>query len=91
MGVADDQPRLLRGKFIVFEGGDGSGKSTQAALLAAHLDAHLTREPGGTPVGGAGMGTETPPAGVCATTEVKEGSCKAMAEGIYAIKVTIDV
>ncbi len=45
-----------RGRFIVLEGGEGAGKSTQAALLSAWLDAlgvpHLvTREPGGTPVG----------------------------------------
>lgn len=37
--------------FIAFEGCDASGKSTQAALLAQHLDAVLTREPGGTPAG----------------------------------------
>lgn len=35
----------------MFEGGDGSGKSTQAALLADRIDAVLTREPGGTGVG----------------------------------------
>jgi len=40
-----------RGLFLVFEGGDGSGKSTQAKLLAASLGARLTREPGGTPIG----------------------------------------
>ena len=40
-----------RGRFIVLEGGDGSGKSTQARLLANALSAELTREPGGTPVG----------------------------------------
>ena len=42
---------MSRGRFIVFEGGEGSGKSTQAARLAARLDALLTHEPGGTAVG----------------------------------------
>jgi dTMP kinase len=42
--------------FVSFEGLDGCGKSTQARLLAATLtregvDAVLTREPGGTPLG----------------------------------------
>jgi|SRR5579884_3482766 len=42
--------------FVTFEGQDWSGKSTQAALLAASLRAEArevvaTREPGGTPVG----------------------------------------
>jgi dTMP kinase len=40
-----------RGRLIVFEGGEASGKSTQAARLAAHLGAVLTREPGGTEIG----------------------------------------
>jgi len=39
------------GRFIVLEGGEGVGKSTQAAALARHLGAVLTREPGGTAVG----------------------------------------
>ena len=40
-----------RGHYIALEGFDGSGKSTQAEVLAARLGAVLTREPGGTPLG----------------------------------------
>jgi dTMP kinase len=46
----------MRGKFISFEGGEGGGKSTQAARLAGFLkskglDIIETREPGGTQQG----------------------------------------
>lgn len=46
----------MPGLFVSFEGGEGSGKSTQVARLAARLrslghDPLVTREPGGTPVG----------------------------------------
>ena len=37
--------------YIAFEGAEGSGKSTQAARLAEHLHAVLTRETGGTEIG----------------------------------------
>ncbi len=40
-----------RGRFIVFEGGEACGKSTQAEMLAKRLGAVLTREPGGTEIG----------------------------------------
>jgi dTMP kinase len=36
---------------VVFEGGEGCGKTTQARLLAERWDAVLTRQPGGTPLG----------------------------------------
>lgn len=44
----------MKGKFIVLEGPDRCGKSTQAKMLVNHLialgkDVLLTREPGGTP------------------------------------------
>ncbi len=40
-----------RGRLVAFEGGEATGKSTQAARLAARLGAVLTHEPGGTKVG----------------------------------------
>lgn len=42
---------MAKGRFIVLEGGEASGKSTQAQRLAADMGALLTREPGGTAVG----------------------------------------
>ena len=46
----------MSGVFVVFEGGDGVGKSTQAALLTEWLETHgrevvRTFEPGDTAVG----------------------------------------
>ena len=40
-----------RGLLIVLEGGEATGKTTQARLLAARLEALSTREPGGTALG----------------------------------------
>lgn len=42
---------IERGKLIAFEGGEASGKSTQAQLLAESLDATYTWEPGFTDLG----------------------------------------
>lgn len=46
---------MPRGKYIVIEGNDGTGKSTQVELLATYLnekgiDTFVAHEPGGTPI-----------------------------------------
>ncbi|AKT37713.1 dTMP kinase [Chondromyces crocatus] len=63
MGIRDSSAPSVRvagqapgGKFIVIEGIDGSGTTTQAERYAAHLRSrrrmvHVTREPSGGPIG----------------------------------------
>lgn len=41
----------MLGRYIAFEGVEGCGKSTHVKRLATHLDALVTREPGGTVIG----------------------------------------
>ena len=45
----------VQGKFITFEGGEGSGKTSAIKAILPHLEEMgykfiLTREPGGTPI-----------------------------------------
>jgi dTMP kinase len=53
-GGAELRTTRTRGRFTTFEGGEGTGKSTQAAVLASRLESLglgvlLTHEPGGSP------------------------------------------
>lgn len=50
-GSVPSRPVTARPAYIAFEGAEGCGKSTQAALLAERVGALLTQETGGTPVG----------------------------------------
>jgi dTMP kinase len=43
---------MVDGRFVALEGGEGSGKTTQAARLGKAINAVVTREPGGTHLGG---------------------------------------
>lgn len=54
--MAATDPERLKGKFIVFDGVDGSGKGAQIqrfvdALAEADIDHVTTHDPGGTPIG----------------------------------------
>ena len=51
MNPTAESPAPPRGLFIVFEGGEATGKTTQARLLADSIGAMLTHEPGGTSLG----------------------------------------
>ena len=70
-------PLQAPGRLVSFEGGEGAGKSTVIAALAAALDARgievlVTREPGGTAVGEAIRALLLDPAhaGLCAESEL---------------------
>ena len=67
-------PQLRRGTLVTLEGGEGSGKSTQAEALAALLRGReysvlLTREPAGTRLGGIVKGILQP--GMALTAEAE--------------------
>jgi dTMP kinase len=56
LDIASPRQAALPGRFVAFEGGDGSGKSTQVRLLGAWLRSQgyetvLTHEPGATETG----------------------------------------
>ncbi len=74
LGPAGDHAAAT-GVFVAFEGADGSGKSTQASLLAEHLRSRglgpvtVTREPGGTEAGRAMRSVLLDGEGVAARSE----------------------
>ncbi len=52
MGIADQKNKMKKGKYIIIEGGEGCGKTTQAELLydyfiKKNISCYLGREPGG--------------------------------------------
>lgn len=67
LGTVERVNDTVRGALIVFEGGDGAGKSTQVAAVARTLSGagrtvRCTREPGGTPLAEAVRGLVLDPA-----------------------------
>ena len=78
-------------RFIVFEGGEGAGKSTQSAALADYLQARghevlCTREPGGTPAAEAIRAVLLDPANV-GLDDRAEALLFAAARGDHAARV----
>lgn len=88
----------MNGLYIAFEGGEGSGKSTQARRLAKRIDAVLTHEPGNTPLGKQLrqllLGTDEAPVGARAETlmmaadraqHIEQVVAPALAEGRHVV------
>ena len=82
---------MTAARFIVFEGGEGAGKSTQSAALADYLQARghevlCTREPGGTPAAEAIRAVLLDPANV-GLDDRAEALLFAAARGDHAARV----
>jgi dTMP kinase len=95
--LAPAEPKPRRGVFIVFEGGEGAGKSTQVRYLAGRLrrQGHhvmVTREPGATDVGGRIrallLGDTDPAGGNGAAAGADPGSGSGTAGGAGATDIT---